>query len=404
MANPAAASSLQSPRIKPPALTAAASTAGQPHRVVYLSGEPGTPGHSYRVERPLAALAALGAAVTWMTEDDVAGRLAEIRRATVLVIWRATWSDRIADAVAAARAGGAVVAFDIDDLMVDPELARLSVIDGIRTQDLTEEMVRDHYTGIRQTLDAADLCLTTTEELATHTRRAGHPSFVLANGFDHDTLARSRLAVRRHRLSAPDGLIRIGYAAGSRTHQRDFALCADAVAEIMRKRPAVRLVGFQPNDGSPPILDVEEFPALRDLAHRIEWRSFVPLEDLPDEVARFDINLAPLEIGNPFCEAKSELKFFEAALVDVPTVASATGPFRRAIRDGETGFLAASPEEWAEALLRLVDDAALRREMALKAQLSVLWRFGPEQRREQMAALLDILGGDRRGAHAFAAA
>ena len=25
--------------------------------------------------------------------------------------------------------------------------------------------------------------------------------------------------------------------------------------------------------------------------------------------------------GNPFCEAKSELKFFEAALVDVPTIA-----------------------------------------------------------------------------------
>src|SRR5258708_35184431 len=161
MATRAAASSLQSPRIKPPELAATASTAGQPHRVVYLSGEPGTPGHSYRVERPLAALATLGAAVTWMTEDDVAGRLAEIRRATVLVIWRATWSDRIADAVAAARAGGAVVAFDIDDLMVDPDLARLSVIDGIRTQDLTEEMVREHYTGIRQTLDATDLCLTT---------------------------------------------------------------------------------------------------------------------------------------------------------------------------------------------------------------------------------------------------
>lgn len=404
-AGPTAEDSLQSPRIRPPALSApdaAAPAGGRSCRVIFLSGESHTPGHSYRVERPAAALAALGAAVTWMTVDDARSRLAEIQDASLLVIWRATWSDTIAGAIAAARAGGATVAFDIDDLMIDPDLARLSVIDGIRTLDLTEEMVRDHFTGVRRTLDASDLCLTTTDELAAHARRAGHPTVVLPNGFDAEIFARSRLAVRRHRQLPSDGLIGIGYAAGSRTHQRDFALCADAVAAVMRQRPAVWLVGFQPGDGSPPILDVAEFPSLRDLAHRIELRRFVPLERLPDEVARFDINLAPLEIGNPFCEAKSELKFFEAALVSVPTIASATGPFRRAIRDGETGFLAASPAEWQEALLALVDDAARRRDMADKALLSVLWRFGPEQRREQLAGLLDVLRGGRRGAHGFA--
>jgi glycosyltransferase involved in cell wall biosynthesis len=410
-ANPTAAG-LQTPRVRPAALAVALPVElsavaprgrqSEAPRVVFISGEVDTPGHSYRVERPMATLAGLGAEVTWMTPDDTPERLDEIRRATVLVIWRATWSDGIAACIAAVHEGGGLAAFDIDDLMVDPELARLNIIDGIRTQDLTEEMVRDHYVGIRRTLDASDLCLTTTEELASHARRAGLPTYVLLNGFDHETLARARLSARRRRQVTSDGLVRIGYAAGSRTHQRDFAMCADAVAEVMRLRPEVRLVGFQPGDGSPPIVNLAEFPVFAGLEEQIELRRFVPLEDLPDEIARFDINLAPLEPGNPFCEAKSELKFFEAAMVDVPSVVSATGPFRRAIRDGETGFLATTTAEWRTALLRLVDDAKLRREIAVKAQLSVLWRFGPELRRERLVGLLEILQGERRGARAFA--
>ena len=61
----------------------------------------------------------------------------------------------------------------------------------------------------------------------------------------------------------------------------------------------------------------------------------VPLADLPAEMARFDVSIAPLEVGNVFCEAKSELKYVQAALLDVCTIASPTGPYRRAIRDGE---------------------------------------------------------------------
>src|SRR3712207_9540079 len=62
------------------------------------------------------------------------------------------------------RSAGARIVFDVDDLMVDPGLARRDVIDGIRTQDLTEGMVRDHYGRMRVTMVAADLCLAPTED------------------------------------------------------------------------------------------------------------------------------------------------------------------------------------------------------------------------------------------------
>jgi glycosyltransferase involved in cell wall biosynthesis/SAM-dependent methyltransferase len=370
--------------------------------LVYVSGEPDTPGHHYRVLRPAKAAESLGVHSSWMPVQEIAARIAEIETADALVIWRAPWDERIAAAVDAARRSGAKVVFDLDDLMVAPDLARLEVIDGIRTQNLSEKHVREHYARVRSTMTAADLCLASTEELAEQMRCMHMPTMVLPNGVDHATIAASQLAARRRAAGPDDGMMRIGYAGGTRTHQRDFAVCADAVATVLRGRPECRLVAFRSADGSVPYLDAEEFPALQGLEGQIEWRNLVPLELLPDEIARFDVNLAPLEVGNPFCEAKSELKLFEAALVDVPTIASPTGPYRRAIRDGETGFLAAKPGEWLEAITRLLDDAPLRRRVARVARREALWRFGPERRAELVGSLLDSLQGGHRAASAFA--
>ena len=80
-------------------------------------------------------------------------------------------------------------------------------------------------------------------------------------------------------------------------------------------------------------------------------------------IARSDVNLAPLEIGNPFCEAKSELKFFEAGIVGVPTVASATRTFREAIADGIDGFVASTADEWVAKLSQLIESADRRNRM-----------------------------------------
>jgi glycosyltransferase involved in cell wall biosynthesis len=367
-------------------------------RIVYVSGEFGTPGHRYRVERPAAAARMLGVAVTIVALDRIGDRLDAIAAAQVLVLWRTPWSEGLAAAVQRARAAGCKVVFDVDDLMIDPEIASNVIIDGIRSQHLKEAEVAAHYGRIRQTMRSADMCIATSEELVQHMRQAWMPARLLLNGFDHDTFLASRLATRAW-ARMRDGLVRIGYAGGSRTHQRDFAVCAEAVAEALRKHGNARLVLFRL--GTVPVLDIEEFPVLTGLEDQIEWRDLVPLERLPEEMARFDINLAPLEIGNPFCEAKSELKYFEAALVDVPTIASATGPYRRAIRNGETGMLAETPEQWQAALGRLLDDPALRMRLSHAAHLDVIWTFGPERRLQEVATLLDLITGGRRGAEAF---
>lgn len=92
-------------------------------------------------------------------------------------------------------------------------------------------------------------------------------------------------------------------------------------------------------------------------------------------MANVDINIAPLEIGNPFCESKSELKFFEAGIVGVPTVAAATAPFVEAIADGIDGFVANGTEQWIAKLEKLILDENLRKEIGAKAREKAISRY-----------------------------
>ena len=371
-------------------------------RVVFIAGEPNTPGAIYRCTRMAEAAARNGAETLCLTPAEAAGRRDLIRAADVVVIWRAAWDAEVVAVIEAARQSRAKLVYDLDDLMVDPDLATIAVIDGIRTQEIPEAAAREHYTRVRDTMAHASFCIATTDELARYMRIHGKPTFVVPNGFDAETLTASRRALRLRRRAHGDGLLRIGYALGSRTHQRDFAQAADAVGRILREHPACRLVLFTSHIDFKPLLNVAEFPALAGLNAQIEWRDTVPLERLPAEMARFDINLVPLEVGNPFCEAKSELKHFEAALVEACTVASPTGPFSRAIAHGRTGFLAATPEDWYAALRALVDDAELRKRIGHAAYLSALWTFGPERRADLMASVLTQIAGGPAAARAFA--
>jgi glycosyltransferase involved in cell wall biosynthesis len=135
-------------------------------------------------------------------------------------------------------------------------------------------------------------------------------------------------------------------------------------------------------------LNLSEFPELSPFLDRIEIRPLVPLNELSSELARFDINLAPLEVNNPFCEAKSELKYFEAGSVGVPTVASSTSTMVNAIVDGVTGFCANDGRQWLERLTTLVAEPELRRVLGRSARQHCIVEYGPEAMSDSIRAAL----------------
>ncbi|MFM8497229.1 MAG: glycosyltransferase [Planctomycetia bacterium] len=391
-------------RKKPLGIEPASVGAGGPH-VVCVSGEPRfLAGHMYRVERCARSLAELGYSVDVVAVDALNADWWKRKAPSpaVVLIWRAAWNRNLREAVSAWRGQGAKIIFDVDDYMFDPEIAKAKIIDGIRSQKIAEQDVVDHYAKIRETLTWADACVVPTEELAKGVELCDRPALISVNGFDADTYRVSREAVLRRRSETSDGLVRIGYASGSRTHQRDFGVAAPAVARVLRERPECRLVLFRDSRSGRELLDLSEFPDFEGLEEQVEWRPATSLTRLPEELARFDVNIAPLEVGNVYCEAKSELKYFEAALVGVPTVASPTQPFRAAITNGMTGYLAEDPESWYQCLDALVADGGLRFRVGQAAFHHVLHRYGPDGRRQRLASIMGrILGTAAESTSAF---
>jgi hypothetical protein len=368
-------------------------------RIVYLSEGARTPGHSYRVEAYAEAARAAGADSAVIRVENSVERMAEIAAAQVVVVRRTAWSGCTDALIRAARAANARIIFDVDDIAIAPNPAPRRVEEAVAYPPDARWSAAAIDVHLPQPMLEADLCTATTEELASHVRREGQPVFVLPNGYDEATLAASRLAARRRSCTAGDGLLRIGYAGGS--DQADFAVCAGALADVLREHANVRLVLFRDALSGQPLTDLRAYTELAELEGLVEWRDLVATPRMPDEFARFDINLAPVETQNPRCEETSESSYWQAALAGVCTVASPAGPFRRAIRDGETGFLAKTPSDWLACLGRLLVDGKLRDRVARAACHEAMWTFGPELRTERMVSVLEYLRGGRHAVRAF---
>jgi glycosyltransferase involved in cell wall biosynthesis len=87
----------------------------------------------------------------------------------------------------------------------------------------------------------------------------------------------------------------------------------------------------------------------------------VTFKDYPQAIAwgGFDLAIAPL-LEHPFNEAKSNIKWLEAGIQDIPTVCSDVGSFRDDIPPGAAIKLGQSRESWVDGLKAALEDSFLR--------------------------------------------
>ncbi len=256
------------------------------------------------------------------------------------------------------------IIFETDDLVYDP--LYLKHMDYYVKMNPFERKLYENGVGSDILNDPyVTTCTTTTEFLASKLREKKKKVFVVPNRLSVQdvTWAENTLKNRASLTSHSSSIVHIGYLSGTPSHNKDFATITKALATLLARHTNVRLVLAGP-------LDTDE--ALTIFAPQIEHVPFAARQEYFATVATLDINLAPLEVGNPFCEAKSELKFFEAGIVAVPTVAAATGTFVQAITDGVDGFVAETEGEWTEKLERLIMDEELRTKMGRLAREKVL--------------------------------
>lgn len=273
--------------------------------------------------------------------------------------------------VAEAQRRGKVVIFDTDDLVFD--VALLDQMPGVETFSRVErQYIADTIRRNGRLLRACDAVTVSTAFLRDYLLKTGAHQrvFFLPNVMSAAMLqgAEDALAAAQAPASAanpPQDTVTIGYFSGTSTHNRDFLAAADALLWALERYPQTRLqiVG-------PLMLDQRFTPY--DAAGRVTRLPLQPWQRLPSLYTLVDIAIAPLERNNPFTEAKSCIKYLEAALCRVPTIASPRSDFRRVIAPGRNGLIADTPAEWRAALAQLVESPDER--LALGAQANTQTR------------------------------
>lgn len=358
-----------------PARPARPRLASEVRRVLFVCGIEGAP-LRYRARLPAEGLSLLGVSVqVCHYQDPALGRLAP--DADVVVAYRVPATFQVLDLLSHCRSLGIPVLFDVDDLIFDPELAdeipALSILPPSEARRWMEGIRR-----YRTTMEVCDGFIASTDALAEQAAiSVGLPTYRFDNGVGLVASRDADAALSEARRPGPP---RIGYVSGTDTRGYDWEMVEPAVARALdRHRDAEAwLVGH-----------VEPTALLEPYSSRIRTIGFLSWRELPSLLRNLDVNLAPVVESSRFNQAKSAVKWLEAALVETPTVASRTTPYLQAIEEGRNGLLASNEEEWFSAIDALVEHPDLRRRLGSAARRDALLRWSPYLQGERYLAILE---------------
>lgn len=340
--------------------------AERPRHVVFIVGAAGSP-LRYRVHQKVEQLALQGVTseLRWYSDPRLP---AAVERADSAIVYRAPATRQLVEIIRSARRQGVATFWDVDDLIFDPDTVDQLPIHGRHSRRERDEWIdaAHRYRGILMECGAG---IASTPEIARHMVRLGVPAAVHPNGVD---TAHSAVFEGARRAAARDAgtskrPFTIGYCSGTDTHDADFELVGMVLSDVLEAHPEVRmlLVG--------PLLLPRPLARFSDRIDSVGW---VPGMEVPRHLARFDLNIAPL-VTHDFTNGKSAIKWSEAALVGAPTLAWATEPFRMAIEDGRTGFLAADAAEFQEKLEHVLSNRSELPAVAEAARLAAFEQGSP---------------------------
>ncbi len=278
----------------------------------------------------LPALQGAGLQVTWLPripEGPSGVRRAVSKRVRTglrsAAVWAGSWDLVLAQRQHLApgllrrlQRRGIPLVYDIDDAIYLPTA---------RDEARTAAMVQ-----------AATRVVVSAPELATYCERLGASTVRIPTPVDTDRFSPGP--------ASPAAPLVVGWV-GSPTTTPYLREIEGAVARLAAERPVrVLLVGDDASVAFPGV-DVERAP----------WN----YEDEPALLRRMHVGVMPLP-DTPWTRGKAGYKLLLYMATGLPVVASPVGVNPEIVRDGETGYLARTEEEWYRALRRLAADADLR--------------------------------------------
>ncbi len=99
----------------------------------------------------------------------------------------------------------------------------------------------------------------------------------------------------------------------------------------------------------------------------VDWSS----QTEADLLRASHVGIMPLSSSDPMAIGKSAFKLIQYMAAGIPAIATDLGENRQVLQDGVTGFLADSPQEWADCLAKLHDSPERLAKMSGAAQNAV---------------------------------
>lgn len=313
-----------------------------------------------------------------------------LKQIDLLVLTRVKWTLPLDWLVSKAKAENVPVLFDVDDRVFD--LNTIKALTNTLAVDFDNEAAYNFWFAdiarIQQAAALAQGFITTNDYLGKVLQeKFGHPYKLIENSLNKEQLDVSQSLSQQKKSAVDDGYFTIGYFSGTPSHINDFLQIYKELLSLLKKYPQIRLsvVGFMEfPDEMKPLIE----------AGQITFTPLVDFIELQRLMASVDVNIVPL-VENIFTNCKSELKFFEAAVVDTVTVATPIYSYAAAIRNGENGFLC-RPGEWFDVLealyLKKYDTAAICRQ----AREDVLQRYCGENFLKRIEDAYSFFVKDRR--------
>ncbi|ODS36956.1 MAG: hypothetical protein A7316_09715 [Candidatus Altiarchaeales archaeon WOR_SM1_86-2] len=303
----------------------------------------------------------------------------------IIILNRPFKSPKIMELINLCKEKDSTLVYSTDDLVTDHDVENYLRLDKYMS---ISELAQFHE-GVdwnRDLIKSMDAVIVSTDYLKSQLIGFNKKVYVLENALNEKQLKKAE-GLRPEAIekrSNRDEII-LGYFSGwPHDHDYDFNVIADPLFKIIDKYEYIklRIVGY---------LEVDE--SFNALGNKIERMDFVPFEVFPKYISEVDINLAPLE-PNPHKLSKSAVKFLEAALFNVPTIASYLEPYKGVITHLEDGVLCSDSEEWLRNLQLLVEDTSLRHKIGERAYSKVMSEHTTIVRSTKLGEIMnDIING-----------
>jgi hypothetical protein len=356
---------------------------GRKPYILFVSSNILLPSHVYRIENIRQALKESGVS-SKVLEASKLNRSQYLGDNLIgISFWRTEENQKIAELREYSKSRDFKSGYDTDDITFDRNIFNSKFVPALgkmppREKKYQEETLLELQ---RKQILQADFVTFATRPIGNLIGVKDKPNLLIPNVIPRWMESQGKITHRLRSQNMKENYS-IVYPSGSRTHDVDFYSSRDQIFQFLAQNPESTLTFL----GAAP-LSPHEIPSK--VREQVQFKKTVSHQKLIEELSQFDVQIVPLEVGNPFVEGKSALKFLQGSAAGIVTIASATEPMKEAIRNEESGYLASKSLSWVQALTNL-KDPGLRRKISEAAYVNVMEECTVSNLKPHAARLMEI--------------